>query len=133
MIKAFFAKIKNLFTFCLYFGNRKKVSDVAAEPKHSEQPPIGTDGLIKSNASFVRHNGRTVLVVMLDLGDVPSWVEYDSEIKQFSIVQNGGSVAYLSIFLQDEDQEAVKNDDRILLVTKVKDQQIVHHLQFVVR
>ncbi|MCS5597230.1 MAG: hypothetical protein VYC19_02535 [Pseudomonadota bacterium] len=106
---------------------------MAAEPKHSEQPPIGTDGLIKSNASFVRHNGRTVLVVMLDLGDVPSWVEYDSEIKQFSIVQNGGSVAYLSIFLQDEDQEAVKNDNRILLVTKVKDQQIVHHLQFVVR
>lgn len=130
---ALFAKIKKFFTFCLYVGKRKKGSAVPVPSAQSDQPLKGTDGLIQNSASFVRHNGRTVLVVMKDLGDVPSWIEYDSEIKQFSIVQNSGSVAYLNLFLQDEDQKAVKNDSRILLVTKVQEQQVVHHLQFVVR
>ncbi len=70
---------------------------------------------------------------MKDLGDVPSWIEYDTALGQFSIVQNGGSVAYLRLFLQNEDQIAVKDDSRILLVTKVQEQQVMHHLQFVVR
>ena len=93
----------------------------------------GTNGAIKNDAMFVRHNGRTVLVVMIDLGDVPSWIEYDSALGQFSLVQSGGSVAYLELFLQHEDQEAVKQENRILLVTKVQEQQVMHHLQFVVR
>ena len=42
-------------------------------------------------------------------------------------------MAYLELFLQHEDQEAVKQENRILLVTKVQEQQVMHHLQFVVR
>lgn len=133
MVKSFFGYVKKFFTFCLYFGNRKKTETAKAENKSSLQPVKGTEGLINDAASFVRHNGRTVLVVMKDLGDMPSWIEYDASLGQFSIVQNGGSVAYLRLFLQNEDQDAVKQDDRILLVTKVQEQQVAHHLQFIVR
>lgn len=133
MVKTFISYVKKIFTFCLYFGNRKKSVKANAANTTSSLRRKGTDGPIQNNASFVRHNGRTILVVMVDLGDMPSWIEYDAALGQFSIVQNGGSVAYLNLFLQDEDQVAVKQDSRILMVTKVQEQQVMHHLQFVVR
>lgn len=125
--------IKKIFTLILYPLNGKKGSKVAVSNAAEAKPVKGTEGLLDAPASFVRHNGRTILVVTKDLGDMPSWVEYDIDLRQFSIVQSGGSVAYLTLFLQDEDQTAVKEDNRILLVTKVQEQQIMHHLQFVVR
>jgi hypothetical protein len=133
MAQNFIAYVKKFFTFCLYFGKRKNVDKVQAKKTSPNLRLNGTDGPLNAGASFVRHNGRTILVVMKDLGDVPSWIEYDTALGQFSIVQNGGSVAYLKLFLQNEDQIAVKEDSRILLVTKVQEQQIMHHLQFVVR
>lgn len=133
MFVRFFSYIKKIFTFCLYFGRGKKAAKVGVSSSKSGAQQTGTNGAIKNNAMFVRHNGRTVLVVMVDLGDVPSWVEYDTTLGQFSIVQSGGFVAYLELFLQNEDQESVKQENRILLVTKVQEQQVMHHLQLVVR
>jgi|GEM_PF-5830624 len=133
MAKNLIAYVKKFFTFCLYFGKRKKVDKAQAKQASPVSQLKGTDGHVSEGASFVRHNGRTILVVMKDLGDVPSWIEYDTALGQFSVVQSGGSVAYLKLFLQNEDQIAVKDDSRILLVTKVQEQQVMHHLQFVVR
>jgi hypothetical protein len=133
MFLRFFSYIKKIFTFCLYFGRGKKAIKASASSNQLAAQQTGTNGAIKNDAMFVRHNGRTVLVVMVDLGDVPSWIEYDTALGQFSIVQSGGFVAYLELFLQHEDQEAVKKESRILLVTKVQEQQVMHHLQLVVR
>ena len=112
-------------------GLKGEIEDVY--PVDEERQQIGTDGKIDVDVAVVVKGEKLVMAIDCDLGDVPSWVEWDLSVDQFSIAQNSGSVVHISSKIAHERVEALKKIGKLMLVTSVGSEKVAHHIPFVVR
>jgi hypothetical protein len=105
-----------------------------AEGENENLRDVG-DGnlLLDHHALFVRHEGRQVLVVDYVLPDVPSWLEYQTDIGHFTIVMTNGASAHIDLRVDTNYIADLTAEHRILLVTSGDGEKIVHHLMFMVK
>ena len=97
---------------------------------------VGMDGpLVGVDALLVRDtdNGKLILVIDTDLGDIPVWADWDREQNIIGIAQHNGAYATLSIRVEADEQNELKGMKRIVVVTKPGDVNIVHQVPFIAR
>lgn len=113
------------------FGLKGDVADVY--PREDDVEKIGTDGVINAGIAVVRKGDRLVLAVDCDFGDMPTWVEFDADVSQFSIAQNSGAVAHLSSTISEGQADELKILKKLMLVSNMGEEKVAHHVPFVVR
>lgn len=124
------AVVNNLLSNTLYkIGWRR--------PQLQSDPSFDNDNIveeqIEAEALLMKEDSRMVLVVDQEFENVPAWVEYNAENGDFSIVMTQGQVALLSLTVPNDDLDAMKLAQRLLLITNVKDKKLMHFLPFLLK
>ena len=104
--------------------------DDTADDENETQEGIKT---IDVDGLFVKENDNLALVVDYEFDDVPSWVEWDTDKNEISIVQMGGDAAVLESKINPEDIEELRKSKRLYLVSNQNEEKISHYVTFVVR
>ena len=115
------------------FGLQKEEEEVAQIPEEKEVKIEGTQGLIEANGIIGRENDKIALVIDFEFGDIPSWVEWDVDLKQISIAQTGGAVAILNTRLSEKEAQDFESTDNLLLCTNIGKERIVHTIPLILR
>jgi len=133
-VKQVIKPFKSFFRpFLILFGFSKEEAKVVSPVEPQEQEIEGTDGLIDANGVIAREDNKMALVIDYEFGDVPVWVEWDIDLKQISIAQNGGAVAILNTVLSEKEARDFENTDKLLLCTNIGQERIVHTIPLLLR
>ena len=131
----FIKKLQNFWhSFLVLIGLRQEAEEhiPASEPVFSEDIP-GTSGHITPQAVLVKLEKRIILSLDVDLGDMPSWIEWDKETNIFSLAQNGGAVAHFPSPVPKRLEMDLKETRSLMLISTVNGQRLSHLIPFVER
>lgn len=95
----------------------------------------GINGQLTVDALLVRDTDRDtlILVVDADLHDIPVWADWDRSQNTIGVAQQNSAYATMTIKIEKEHQDMLKKMNRIMVVTKVADMSVVHHVPFIAR
>lgn len=127
--------IKALFRpVFVFFGFQQEDAHPHAEEQNDDPVEIiGTEGLIEADGIIGKEKDKIALVIDFEFGDVPSWVEWDIDLKQISVAQNGGAVAILKTVLSEKEAQDFESTDHLLFCTNVGAERIVHNIPLILR
>ena len=112
------------------YNQKPKTQTVTEE---YETSPEGTHGTLDSGAAFIIEDDKAVLTIEHDFEDVPSWIEWDKDKNEISIVQMGGAVATIDIHLPFANDNTLKSIKRIAFVSGTGPKKMLHYLTFISR
>lgn len=114
-----------------FLGLKGDVQDVY--PREDQREEVGTNGFVKADLAVVKKDDRIVMAVDYDFGDVPTWVEWDADVNQFSVAQNGGAVAHMASNVSTDNVRRLKDIGRLMFISNVGGAKNAHLIPFVVR
>ena len=134
MVKCVIGYLKSFSKHLLLLLGLKK-EDEEPEITESEAPVRieGTEGVIDADGIIGREKDKIALVIDFEFGDIPTWVEWDVDLKQISIAQNGGAVAILKTVLSEKEAKDFESTDNLLLCTNIGEERIVHTIPLLLR
>ena len=121
-----------LSTVLSFFGLYKQPEALAANESYI---PVleGTHGLIEADSMIGREGGKIAIAVDFEFGDVPSWVEWDVDLKQVSIAQHGGAVAILETDLGEKEASDFENTSDLMFCSLVEGERVIHRIPLILR
>ncbi len=93
----------------------------------------GTQGRLEAEALVLKQGDHLIMVIDYDLGDMPSWIEWDTAASLMYIIQSGGSVAQMEAIIPPEEASQLEKFRRLILVTKVGKEKVTHMIPFLIR
>ncbi len=93
----------------------------------------GTQGRIEAESLVLKQGDHLIMVIDYDLGDMPSWIEWDIGTSLMYIIQSGGSVAQMEAIIPPEEASQLEKFKRLILVTKVGEEKVTHMVPFLIK
>ncbi|MCB9963631.1 MAG: hypothetical protein H6855_01170 [Rhodospirillales bacterium] len=115
------------------FGLSKKPQESVYVEETPVEPIEGTHGLIDAEGVIAREKDKIALIIDYEFADLPVWVEWDVDLQQISIAQNGGAVAILNTILTEKQAKDFESTDKLLLCTNIGEERVVHTLPLILR
>lgn len=103
--------------------------------RHSpkELPNEGVYGHIDADMLVLRDQDRIIISIDYDFKDILGWVEWDVNDNRIDLVQKSGAVADLGSVIPAKDVEDFRKLNKVFVITRYNQQQIMHNLSLVIR